>query len=163
MEPGGLVLVREGIVWASVVALMFAAVTDVRRFIIPNWSCLVLLALGVIYAILTPGFPWVGHLLAAAVVFCVGLVLFSTGLCGGGDAKLLTVLAFWAGFEQMWLLVLATVFAGGIVSLVYLGRAWWLGRRGSGVESLWGVRVPYGVAIAVGGLYVFLTIRVQTG
>ncbi len=163
MVPGGFLMVREGIVWVAIVAVLFAAVTDVRRFIIPNWVCLVLLALGVVHAILMPGFPWLGHMLAAVVVFCFGLALFSVRLVGGGDAKLLTVLAFWSGFEDLVLLLLATVLAGGVLSLVYLGRAWWQRLRGTDVGSLLQVRVPYGVAIAVGGLYVFLTIPVQTG
>jgi prepilin peptidase CpaA len=90
-------------------------------------------------------------IVAAAVVFLTGVLLFRSGWVGGGDVKLMTALALWAGPGGLLQFALLTSLVGGVVSLACLGceilRRW----RGGGGTSLAQIEVPYGVAIALGG------------
>ena len=136
-------------------------------------------------------FPWVMSFLLLVVVFLVGALCFQFGLFGGGDVKLLAVLSFWSGPEHLMGFLVYTALAGGALSVIYLVKLWWHKRNSrtvvgalndmatqvivtsgsvvSGGQSLKNVvsraalkePVPYGVAIAVGGVYVFLSIVVN--
>lgn len=139
--------------------LIAAAVTDLRRFIIPNSLVVALLALWPFWIALS-GFPPVGGaLLCALAVFVLGAGMFMFGLMGGGDVKLLTVLALWAGMdglEGLIVMLLLTSVAGGALSVL------WVSPLRHRIAPLFGwadglrdnKQVPYGVAIAAGGLTV---------
>jgi prepilin peptidase CpaA len=69
-----------------------AAVEDIRRLVIPNAVVAGLCVLWPLHLATAPSFTIVGSLCAAgcaAAVFLVGALLFSRGLIGGGDVKLL--------------------------------------------------------------------------
>ncbi len=74
---------------------------------------------------------------------------------GGGDAKLLSALALWTGISQLIELLLVTTMMGGLFALLL-----WGARRlrpalpgPLSCELLrHGAPIPYGVAIAAGGL-----------
>ena len=131
-------LLRHAIILIFSGLLIAAAVIDLRRFIIPNTLVVTLLALWPFWAIVN------------------GAVLFALGLMGGGDVKLLTVLALWAGLDGLLGLALLISVAGGILSIFWVSR--W--RMKIAVLIGWadGLRnnkqIPYGVAIAAGGLSV---------
>ena len=117
---------------------------------------------------------WLAAFGLAAVVFVVGLGLFARELIGGGDVKLLAALSLWAGPEQFVWFMLVTTLAGGVLSLISL----WYRRWGGLVEmylAMLGLvpasgraavspdgstasisdrstTLPYGVAIAAGGI-----------
>ena len=134
--------------------LIAAAVTDLRRFLIPNSLVVALLALWPFWVALS-GFPPIGGaLLCALAVFILGAGLFTFGFMGGGDVKLLTVLALWAGMDG--LLLLLTSVAGGALSVLWVSR--WRHRIAPLIGWAEGLRdnkhIPYGVAIAAGGLSV---------
>lgn len=84
--------------------------------------------------------------------FLVGALLFTRGGLGGGDVKLLSVVGMWAGPKLWFPFILMTALAGGILGLVVLARAVCI----NGIKRrVWReLTLPYGVAIACGGLYV---------
>ncbi|SLN36473.1 A24 family peptidase [Oceanibacterium hippocampi] len=141
-----------------------AAIGDVRRFIIPNWISIALVALYPFYALTTPiPFSITPAFLAAGIAFGVGFALFALGLFGGGDVKMLTAVALWAGSSHLMDLLLVTVLAGGLVALVvvacHAGRRMRRSATAGSAPGLSGrqlfnhkIAVPYGVGIAIGGI-----------
>jgi len=134
--------------------LLFAAVADIRARIIPNrypaaiaFFFLVAAAFGTI-----PDWPWHLAVFAASFAICIGL--FAAGLVGGGDAKLLPATALWAGPEALPAFLLVTATAGGIIALAMLARHGLLVPAHTDGATGPTPTVPYGVAIAAGGLAV---------
>lgn len=129
-----------GLVFAAMLAA--AAVTDLRKRIIPN------MVPAVLAAAFLPAAWWAGyapaqaalHVGAAAVVFVVAVLLFVLRAWGGGDAKLAAAAALWIGFAALPRFVAVMALAGGLLAVVVLLTQ---GRTG---------KVPYGVAIAAAGL-----------
>ena len=128
--------------------LIVAAVIDARTFTISNRLNLAVALGAPVYWISIALTPWPGvaiQLAAAAVVFLILAGAFCAGMMGGGDVKLAAALALWlspAGTIKF--LVLMSV-AGGVLTLGLLG--WHRATRREGRPS-----IPYGVAIAFGGL-----------
>ncbi|WP_375593042.1 prepilin peptidase [Algihabitans albus] len=146
---------------AAALALMIAAGSDLRRYMIPDTCSLVLLASFFVYALsgATEG-AWPLHLAVAVLVFLVGIGVFAAGLAGGGDVKLFAATALWAGPDLLAGLVVIMSLVGGLLAMAVLSRAWLL-RRFSPVNADRGAEVSiaqqpiaYGLAIAVGGLFV---------
>ena len=141
--------VSYGLLAGLAIALLVAAYTDMRRRQIDNW-------LNAAVALAAPLFWWASHmglsdigwqLALAAGSFVVLAGLFAMGAMGGGDVKLLAALALWV--KPMWFMQLLTVMAvaGGVLT-IGMG-AWHVARRQR--EKL---AIPYGIAIAFGGLWV---------
>jgi len=149
----------EGVALAGFVALLvWAAVSDARRLIIPNW---VSIALAAIYplAALAVGAPLTAvgmHVLFGLAVLAVGFFLFAGNIIGGGDAKLMAATAVWAGSEAFFVFFFWTVVAGGLMALALLGARQLLNAVTTPpfVSHLLKKQngIPYGVAIMVGGL-----------
>jgi prepilin peptidase CpaA len=119
-----------------------AALSDVAYRKVPNALCGLLPVLFVLQAGLH-GMPWFAllvHMACGAVVLTAGFALFSAGVFGGGDAKLLAAASAWFGFETLVPFLLATALAGGVLALI------WLMYPGRGRT------VPYAAAIAAGAL-----------
>ena len=129
--------------------LIWAAIVDVRTFTISN-------KLNLAIALMAPLFWWATGIdlwpdAAIRVGVAVGVFLlfalaFYIGAMGGGDVKLAAALALWfAPGDTIWLIILMSM-AGGALTLVVMGvhRA----RQKEGRPE-----VPYGVAIAFGGLW----------
>lgn len=146
---------------ATVIA---AALSDVKRLIIPNRLCAVIAALYPAYALTAPvpvAYGWAAGV--ALVVFAVGAALFSMRLVGGGDVKFLTAVSLWAGAEHIVPLLAVMGLAGGLIAVVMIVARGELAAFGIRMLALAtgqksaadaGAKVPYGAAIAVGGLYV---------
>lgn len=130
--------------------LVVAAFTDWRSRRIANW-------LNASVAITAPLYWWVSGLSLwpgvaiqlglAVVVFAILSLLFIKRMMGGGDVKLLTALALWFPPVPYLNLLLIMALVGGLLTLFM--AAWHLMRRKK--ENL---TIPYGLAIAVGGLSV---------
>ncbi len=130
---------------------------DLTSYTIPNWlNGAVLLLFPALYFMHPAGQDWQSALVAFAVVFAVGFVIFSLNWMGGGDIKLLIALAPYLGFNQKlmdFLLIVALL--GGVLSIVL-----WIGRKLIGLLIAYqteqslprimqkGAPVPYGLAIA---------------
>jgi len=137
-----------------------AAVEDIRRLVIPNAVVAGLCVLWPLHLAAAPSFTIAGSLGAAgcaAAVFFVGALLFSRGLIGGGDVKLLAAATLSAGPVSSPALLVVTGVLGGLLTLVLLFSArlraaisW---ARAAAVSSL---PVPYGAAIAAAAVIVTL-------
>jgi prepilin peptidase CpaA len=128
--------------------LVVAAVIDVRTFTISNRLNLTVALMAPLYwlSIALPLWPGVGIQLAAgAGVFVLLAAAFYAGVMGGGDVKLAAALALWFSPGSTIKFLVLTSLAGGVLTLGVL--AWHRARRREGKPE-----VPYGVAIAFGGL-----------
>lgn len=158
------------IIIVSTLALAgFAAWSDWNRLKIPNaipvslcvlfLSAIVfqefLLDQNIFYTSLT------SQLLAALAVFTVTAVLFSVNAIGAGDAKLLSALALWTGFQGLPSLIFWMAFFGGVLAFAAIvirrhkpfknvAAGAWLDQLQKGRNA-----VPYGVAIFFGLIFAY--------
>ena len=128
--------------------LVIAAVVDVRTFTISNRLNLTVALLAPVYWVSVALSPWPGiaiQIAAAAMVFALLAGAFFAGMMGGGDVKLAAAIALWfPPFATIKFLVLMSI-AGGFVTVIFL--VWHHAKRREGRPE-----IPYGVAIAFGGL-----------
>jgi len=130
-----------------------AAWTDIVSRRIPNWLCALTLVLGLTYVGMLQGWQGAGLALAhfaAALVVTMGL--FALHAIGAGDAKFYAAIAGWLPIGKGLILLVAVSISGFVLLLVFLatrvrGRA----RRAAEGPSNFD-KLPYGVAIGVGGL-----------
>jgi prepilin peptidase CpaA len=128
--------------------LVVAAVIDVRTFTISNrLNLTVALGAPLSWASVSLS-PWPDmaiQLGAATTVFLLLAAAFYAGMMGGGDVKLAAALALWFSPASILKFLVLMSLAGGVLTLVVL--AWHRARGREGRPE-----VPYGVAIAFGGL-----------
>ncbi|PKP79125.1 MAG: peptidase [Alphaproteobacteria bacterium HGW-Alphaproteobacteria-3] len=144
-------------------AMIFGALWDLTTMTIPN---VLTIALAAMFAVLV---PFVGmslqeiglHVAAGALMLIAGMVFFAFGWIGGGDAKFVAAAALWIGMSDLLVyLVWASIFGGALTLLIlffrtvplplFMQRREWIARlhdRKAGI--------PYGVALALGGLMIF--------
>ena len=137
-----------------------AAISDVRELRVPNRICAAIGLLFLVYSAVALDLRSFG--LAAAVggaTLLAGFVLFSRGWLGGGDAKLLSVAALWAGPAHALDLFAVTAVAGGALALAL--RSPMTAPLTTGLQQRWqrvtpgqSAPMPYAVAIATGALVV---------
>ena len=150
---------KYGLLAALAIALLVAAFTDLRSRQIGNW-----LNGGI--ALAAPLFWWASDLAwwpdialqlgVAFGTFAVLAVLFAMGAMGGGDVKLLAALALWIEPLPFLNLVMMMALLGGLLTVLFC--AWHVARRQR--EKL---AIPYGVAIAMAGLWVLGTNYLPAG
>ena len=141
-------------------AFVAAAFTDIRTRRIPNALVVILACLGLVRLALD---LWAGSALAAVgldlalagLVFLAGTALFATGLMGGGDVKLMAAASIWFGTAGTAEFLISTVLAGGALACFFLMRRG-ARRIAGGPSASSGDSLPYGVAIALGGVLVTL-------
>ena len=155
-----------------------AAFIDVRQHRIPNWVTYPAIAMGILLRCSFLG--WRG--LASALAGCLiagGLVLvfYLVRAMGAGDVKLLAAIGSLVGPSHAVMVLIATAIAGGVLALVYVlfrrrfattlrnvGSVLmfhsWSGLKSDpefNLDNPSALRMPYGLAIATGTLYAFLT------
>lgn len=144
-------------------AMAFAGAMDLITMTIPNRISIGLVIGFVVAAFAAPlGWPVIAsHLGAGFLMLVVGIFLFSQGLFGGGDAKLLAAAALWFGFEGLIQYLFMVAISGGVLVLgiMYyrsITPPLWLCRQS------WAMRlhkkaggVPYGMALAAAGLWLY--------
>lgn len=138
--------------------VIYAALSDMARLIIPNWVSIALTAIFPAAALIA-GAPLMGiglHLLFGVGVLAIGFVLFQFNVFGGGDAKLLAAVSVWTGMTAFMPFILWTAIAGGVMALVLLTARQLIpaGTYPSLVDHLLKKQngIPYGVAIMIGAL-----------
>jgi prepilin peptidase CpaA len=91
----------------------------------------------------------------AIAVFAVGALAFAVGAIGGGDVKLLTVASLFAGPTRQFDFLAVTAIVGGLLGLAILAGAP-IGPSARSQSHVGALRsgLPYGPAIAAGGLWV---------
>ncbi|MCL4672727.1 MAG: prepilin peptidase [Sphingomonadaceae bacterium] len=146
-------MLHYGLLCGLAIALVVAAVTDIRRRQIDNWLNGAIVVAAPLYWWTAGMSLWPGVAIQVGVAlacFAVFAGLFALRMMGGGDVKLLTALALW--IEPTWFLKLLVVMAlaGGVLTIV-LGAYHVMKRRRDKLA------VPYGVAISIGGLFVLGT------
>jgi prepilin peptidase CpaA len=148
---------QTGLFVAAAVIFIVAAGTDLRHRRIGNELVAVLLAIAALRLCLFAGLA--AALASVLVSLAVGSLLavaYGRGWIGGGDVKLITAACLFFGAGRIPAFLLATALAGGVLSLAALGHA--STRRGAapGAAALPAATIPYGAAIAAGGLWVML-------
>lgn len=151
-----------------VAALLGAAISDIRRYLIPNRYSIAIVLAYLVYATSHPFDQSLWALATGVVAFVFSAVLFAAGVFGGGDAKLFAATALWAGPSLAPAFLIYTVLAGGVIALAWLTPFRRLmpaapetaqanadaGSVAAGLRSRLRQPTPYGAAIAAGGLYV---------
>jgi prepilin peptidase CpaA len=150
--------------------LVFAAWRDVVYRTIPDSVVLLVVTINITIGFTAGLTPFLLSAATAMVVFGLLLVLAIRGWLGGGDVKLAAALAIGLPPAATWDFITATVLAGGILGLCYLAGPRLAPRlRPTGAAhpiarilavEAWRLRrggpLPYGVAIAAGGIFVIL-------
>ncbi len=134
---------------ALALMLLWAAVVDIKTRTIAN-------GLNLAIALMAPLFWWgmgvdlwpdvairVG---VAMAVFVLLALAFQIGAMGGGDVKLAAALALWFAPGDTLLLIVLMSLAGGLLTLIVMIEHKIKKKEGR-------PEVPYGVAIAFGGLW----------
>jgi len=130
--------------------LLWGAATDLRSRIISN-------RLNAAIALLAPLWWWANGLAlypdialqvgVALLVFALFTGLFALGMMGGGDVKMLGAIALWLPIDMMVMVIIVMALVGGAVTVATLVHHRMAHRDGK-------PEVPYGVAIALAGLWV---------
>ena len=130
------------------ILLVVAAVVDTRTFTISNRLNAAIAVLAPVYWLVVGLDPWPGMAVQVAVaagVFALFALTFFLGMMGGGDVKLAAALALWfPPAATLKFLVLMSI-AGGVLTVLVLIVHRLRKREGR-------PEIPYGVAIAFGGL-----------
>jgi prepilin peptidase CpaA len=155
-----------------------AAVIDVQQRRIPNWLTYPAIGMGVLLRAYYFGWHGLltalgGCLLAGGIVF----VFYAVRAMGAGDLKLLAALGTMTGPRYSLMILMGTALAGGVMALIYAayrGRLWstlmntasvMKFHAGAGLQAHpeanldnpEALRLPYGLAIASGTFYAFVT------
>lgn len=162
---------------ALVALVVVAALIDVRSRRVPNALTLPAIGAGLLLAALGGSLTYfITTLGTAALVFAAGLLLYSTGVLGGGDGKLLTAVAALGGADYFAEFLVWTSIAGVAGSLIVLAAKRALLplmsrvtrsslqflRYGFSPEPLvpdGGHRIPYAVIIAAGAVAALVSLR----
>jgi prepilin peptidase CpaA len=164
--------------WPTLIAVIIATVSDLRRRRIPNWLAVPFLLAGIIVSALTHGWRGLGQSLSGVLlaVFLLGGLYWLGGM-GFGDVKLCAAIGAWIGAAQLLLALVMMGIAGGIMALVWAICGGFLKESLSGVGDLiFGLpkrgfrrhatlvlanpsarKMPYAPAIAIGTIFSFFS------
>jgi len=150
----------------EILLLLYIAMIDIATRLIRNEVCLALALLGIAGQFASP-MQAAQSLIAATILLALLLVLYQRGWIGGGDVKLLVALAIGLPLTGVMQLLTITALAGGVLALMHLmmrllpyprlapaGSSFV--RRVYAIERWRNLRhapLPYGVAIACGGIW----------
>jgi prepilin peptidase CpaA len=144
--------------------MAYAAVSDFRYYQIPNWLSAAV-AVAFLPAALLGGIDSLTlgvHYGTGLALFAGGAILFTLGLLGGGDVKLLAAAGVWVGWAEIAPYLLFVALLGGALALIVL----FLRRLADKLPFLAGVPwlsqhlvkeqdIPYGVAIGLAAIFMF--------
>ena len=129
--------------------LLAAAWLDLKSRTIPNGLNLAIALLAIPFWWATGLAPWPDMALQLGVgllVFAAFAAVFALGAMGGGDVKLVAAVALWLPWQAVIVLLVLMSLAGGVLTLAMVAHRS-LAKRENMLE------IPYGVAIAFGGLW----------
>ena len=139
--------------------VLYAAISDIATMTIPNWVSIavaLLFPLAAFLAHLTPLQIGV-HVGIGMLMFLAGFALFSVGVLGGGDVKVIAAASVWTGLAALTPFAYATTIAGGVLAVAMI-VARKLAKPSDALPGflnrLLGPEngIPYAVAIAAGAL-----------
>ena len=146
----GWVLLSGALPVALLLLLLSAGIEDVRTREIANWKNAAIALLAPLWwlAIGLPLWPGVALRIGVALaVFALFCVAFHFAQMGGGDVKLIGALSLWLPPIALLQMLVVMSLAGGVLTLLMLAE-----HRLRKSERI--LEIPYGVAIAIGGLAV---------
>ena len=164
--------------WPTLIVLAIATFTDLRSRRIPNWLVLPFLIAGVAVSTWLHGWNGLGQSLLGMSLGAVLLGVFCwMGGMGMGDVKLCAAIGAWIGPGQLFLALVITGIAGGVLALCWALAGGFLGDllKGTGelvkglrkhglrahpdltLESPLARKMPYAPAIAIGTLVSFFS------
>jgi prepilin peptidase CpaA len=146
-----------------VFCMCYAVVSDFRELLIPNWIVATLVAAFPFFAVfyLEP-LTVLWHFLIALVVLVFATAFFAVNWIGGGDVKLMTGAALWAGPQHIASFLLAMSALGFLIAIVLMLLRTYGTLIAGVVPNNWLLRrlqvlaregqCPYGVAIGAAGI-----------
>lgn len=164
--------------WPTLVVLAVATFTDLRSRRIPNWLVLPFMVFGIAISGWLHGWHGIAQSLAG---LGLGALLFGIlGVLGGmgmGDVKLCAAIGAWIGPSQLFVALVVTGIAGGVMALCWAAAGGFLGdlfkntgnlmigfkQRGLRphpqivLENPLARKMPYAPAIAIGTLVSFFS------
>ena len=162
--------------WPTLIVLAVATFTDLRNRRIPNWLVLPFMLAGIAVSGWLHGWHGIGQSFAGLGlgVLIYGF-LFWLGGMGAGDVKLCAAIGAWIGPNQLFIALVITAMAGGIMVLCWAAFGGFLKDLFTGAGSVvfgWKERgmhrdpemvlsnplkrkMPYAPAIAIGTLISF--------
>ena len=132
------------------VLLLMAAWTDIRSRTISNEinAAIALFSIAFWWVVGEPLWPDVALRVGIALlIFVAFALLFLLRMMGGGDVKMIAALALWLPLQALMPMLSVMALTGGVIAVFLLVRHRW--RPNADKPEL-----PYGVAIALGGLWV---------
>ena len=103
--------------------LLTAAYFDSRQFKIPNKMIIAGVLTAIILNTITYGLKGLKvSLFGGVVAFILGFFMWKLKVFKAGDAKLLMMIGFFEGIEDMWMPLCAAIIAAGILSLFLMVR-----------------------------------------
>ncbi len=143
--------------------LILAGTGDALSMRIPNWLNL-LIILSFFPVALAAGMPFqmIGlHLATGLALLAAGYLIFVFRLFGGGDAKLMAAAGLWLGYPAAGHFLVFSIAAGGGLAMAV--GAWSLIKLDSEIRGGFVSRrlaflspdLPYGIALAIGGILAF--------
>lgn len=145
------------------VLMVFAAASDLLTMRISNLLVLMLVVAFFIVALIVqmPVETILTNLGVAAATLALTFAFFAFGWIGGGDAKLAAATTLWLGLGLLLPYIVYSGLLGGALTLLLLGfrnlplpaplqRIAWIDRLHDKRQG-----VPYGLALAAGGLLVY--------
>ncbi|HPF46292.1 MAG: prepilin peptidase [Alphaproteobacteria bacterium] len=155
--------------------MIWAAISDVRYFILSNRLCISVALLYPIFlaALYLDGFQVtlesIGWSIGISIlIFSFLVFLFARGYIGGGDVKLIPAIALWAGPSRILEFILITTICGGLLALLIISFRYlknYISLHKSSEKINFSMsesaesdheenNIPYGVGISIGGLYI---------
>lgn len=116
--------IAVGLVFCA--AVIYAAISDLTTFTIPNWiSGALVIGFGAYALLRWNGIPLTMHVILGAATFLICIVFWKLGWLGGGDVKFLGATALWMGPQNIvpFMLVLAVAGAAFAFLLMWV-RKW---------------------------------------
>lgn len=157
--------------WPTVIVLGVATFTDLRSRRIPNWLVFPFFGCGVVVSTWLHG--WQGaeqSFMGAGLGLLIYGFLFWMGGMGAGDVKLCAAIGAWIGPYQLFLALVMTGLAGGVMALAVAAWGGFLkelfmhtgdlvfsakGRGEAVLSNPVRRKMPYAPAIAIGTLISF--------
>lgn len=131
------------------IGLLVSIYSDIRHRLIYNWVTAPIALAAPLYWLAVGNFGWpaIGiYLATGAATFLLFALFFRFGMMGGGDVKLFAAVALWLGPIPAIRFIFIASLLGALVTIIFFVLHK-LGKRTGNV------RVPYGVAISLAGLW----------
>ena len=152
---------QAGLPAIAIIFLLASAYTDLKDRIIPNRFSLSLFLLFPVYTMTgATSVDFLQHFVWGGASLLALIPLYACGKMGGGDVKLIAAVATWCGPVSGVEFFILMALTGGVMALIILSPvlkmiiAW--GQTSLGLPTVSLISdtptLPYGVAIAVGGI-----------